>query len=106
MILGSIRFISGFELNKQSLLKEKLKLRAAFSRKNAITLELVLPPMVPDKDIVAPLHTTNAALKLIALSCNILNDTLVETSGTEISIPYNDIYIPSKNIDLPLQSEA
>ncbi len=96
-------FITGFEFNEQSLLKERLKITVSVNRNVAGDIQLVLPAFVPGQKIVAPAYTRNVQLKLAAAVCNMKTQTLSNCWHYEWNILYDDNLFPPQVISLPFK---
>ncbi|HLK29376.1 MAG TPA: hypothetical protein VKT28_12415 [Puia sp.] len=101
--VDNLPFISGFEFNEQSLLKERMKLTVSVNRNIAGDMQLMLPAFVPEQKMVAPAYTRDVTLRLAAAVCNMKTQTLTDCRDDELSIVYDDHLFPSQVISLPFE---
>lgn len=99
---NSLQFITGFQFNDQTDIRERLKTKISVNTPDPDMLQLRLPALMPGRDISAPAHTKFVEWKIMAAACSVKDAVAVCDYATGLMMPYDDTMIPPQAIPLPL----
>jgi hypothetical protein len=103
--VNNVPFITNFQFNEEQSLSKAIKITATAKRNDDNTIELIMPALIPVKDILAPSKTQSVTFKIMAAAYNIADGTKAESYLAELTMPYNDTVVPTQNILLPAATE-
>jgi hypothetical protein len=103
--VDNVPFITGLQFNQEQTLQKTMNITVTANRNSDNAIELIIPALIPVKDISAPAKTASLTFKIMAATYNIEDGS--ETSGylTELNTPYNDIQQLQQNIILPVTTK-
>jgi len=102
--VDKLPFITGYEYNENSCLKESLRLPISVSRTPLGKLDLHIPAFRPTQAITAPPNTQMIVCNVMAAACDMQNGAATAKYNTRIVIPYVNASISDRDYLLDIDT--
>jgi len=96
--------LTGFQFNEKTSWAERMKLPLQVDWQMNNEVVVTIPTIQPTASITAPAGTQEVQMQIMAINCQVANNTVTASAGENIIIPYTSALQPQRQFTLPLSA--